>query len=115
MKRGDIVLVELPEPIGSPGNEQFGNRPALLIHADSTLSQVPVLMVVPFSAQLAAQRFPHTIVIQPSIQNGLSQPSVILVFQLRAIDRHRIKKVIGTLESQIMVLIESELKKLLAI
>ncbi len=113
MVRGDIVLVDLPRPAGSAGREQVGNRPALVIHSDTTSRTLSVIMIVPFTSKLNAQRFPHTILVQPSPANGLSYPSVLLVFQLRAIDRRRIQKTIGHLEAETMKSVDAEIKRLL--
>lgn len=113
MVRGDIVLVDLPRSVGGAGHEQVGNRPALVIHNDATSHTLSVVMIVPFTGKLNAQRFPHTILIQPSPANGLSCPSVLLVFQLRAIDRRRIRKTIGHLEAETLKLVDTEMKHLL--
>lgn len=113
MVRGDIVLVDLPHPASGTGHEQVGNRPALIVHNDATSSTLSVIMIVPFTGKLSAQRFPHTIPVQPSPANGLSCPSVLLVFQLRAIDRQRMLKTIGHLEAETMELVEAEMKRLL--
>jgi len=72
-------------------------------------------MIVPMTSNLRAQSFSHTILVQPSAQNGLSMPSVLLVFQLRAIDKRRIRKTLGTLETAIMEQVNAEMKKLLGI
>ena len=115
MSRGDIVFVELPQPKGSTGHEQIGLRPALIVHDDVTSQFLPVIIIIPFTAKPSAQRFPHTILIHPSSQNGLSNPSVLLVFQLRAVDRARIKNTIGVLESNLMQLVDNELRRLLGL
>jgi mRNA interferase MazF len=80
MKRGDIVLVNLPQAADGAGHEQVGTRPALIVHDDATSDTLSVVMIVPFTSNLNAQRFPHTILVQPSKANGLSMPSVLLVF-----------------------------------
>lgn len=114
MKRGDVILVELPQADTS-GHEQEGIRPALVVHDDATSSQLSVIMIVPMTSNLRAKSFSHTILIQPSSQNGLSMPSVLLIFQLRAIDKRRIKRTIGTLEISIMEQVDAEMKKLLGL
>lgn len=113
MVRGDIVLVDLPRPAAGAGHEQVGNRPALIVHSDKTHRTLSVIMIVPFTGRLSAQRFSHTILVQPSTTNGLSCPSVLLVFQLRAIDRRRILSTIGHLEAETMELVGAEMKSLL--
>lgn len=92
MKRGDIVLVNLPQTADGAGHEQVGTRPALIVHDDATSETLSVVMIVPFTSNLKAQRFPHTIVVEPTEENGLTVQSVLLVFQLRAIDRQRVTK-----------------------
>ena len=114
MKRGDIILVELPQADTS-GHEQTGSRPALVVHDDATSGNLSVVMIVPMTSNLKLQNYAHTILIEPSRQNGLSMPSVLLVFQLRAIDKRRIIKTLGSLEAPIMEQVNSELKKLLGI
>ncbi len=115
MQRGDLVLVNLPQVAGASGHEQIGSRPALVVHDDATSADLSVIMIVPMTSNLTAKNFPHTILIQPSKQNGLNTPSVILIFQLRAIDKRRIVKKLGTIETQVMNQVNEELKKLLGI
>jgi mRNA-degrading endonuclease toxin of MazEF toxin-antitoxin module len=72
MNRGDIVLVNLPAPDSGSGYEEMGNRPALVVHNDATSGVLSVVMIVPFTSKMGAQRFPHAVVVQPSAANGLS-------------------------------------------
>jgi mRNA interferase MazF len=115
MQRGDVILVHLPQPKSGEGHEQVGTRPALLVHDDSTSETLSVIMIVPLTSNLKAQRFPHTIFIPASSENGLSVPSVLLVFQLRAIDRQRVIKKIGHLEENLMVHVNAEMKNMLGL
>lgn len=115
MKRGDIVFVNLPQTSDSAGHEQVGTRPALVVHEDTTTDTLSVIMIVPFTSNIKAQQFPHTILIQPSKENGLKVPSVLLVFQLRAIDKHRIGKRLGHLEDDVMEKVSQEMKSLLGL
>jgi mRNA interferase MazF len=52
-------------------------------------------------------RFTETVLIQPTAENGLSQASVAVVFQLRAIGRSRVQEQIGSIG-------EMELREMLA-
>jgi mRNA interferase MazF len=116
MKRGDIVLVNLPQTAeDSAGHEQVGTRPALIVHDDATNDTLSVIMIVPFTSNLKAKKFPHTIIVEPSEENGLSMQSVLLVFQLRAIDRQRITKKIGHLEKELIEKVNKEMKDLLGL
>jgi mRNA interferase MazF len=70
-------------------------------------------MIIPLTGRLSALRFPHTIQVEPSEENGLTQPSVLLVFQLRAIDRSRIVETIGHLEQHYLDLVDREMRYML--
>jgi mRNA interferase MazF len=115
VKRGDIVLVNLPQTADSAGHEQVGTRPALIVHDDVTSDTLSVIMIVPFTSNLKARRFPHTILVEPTEENGLTMQSVLLVFQLRAIDRQRITKTIGHLEDDLIEKVDHEMKGLLGL
>jgi mRNA interferase MazF len=108
MARGDILLVGLPE---SDKREEKGNRPAIAVQTDIAASLM--LMIVPVTSSLGALRFPFTIKIEPSEQNGLTLPSVAMVFQLRAIDRKRIIQKIGELELQYLNQVDAEIWQML--
>jgi mRNA interferase MazF len=76
MARGDVLLVGLPE---SNRREEQGNRPAIAVQNDVATS--PMLMIVPVTSSLGALRFSFTVKIEPSNFNGLTLPSVAMVFQ----------------------------------
>lgn len=115
MKRGDIVLVNLPQSADGAGHEQMGTRPALVVQNDASDESLSVIMIVPFTSNLKAQRFLHTVLIEPSKENGLTVPSILLVFQLRAIDKKRVAKKIGRLEIKLMGKVDQEIKDLLGL
>ena len=75
--------------------------------------EVGVVMIVPFTSNLQALRFTHTINVHPTDGNGLIQESVALVFQLRAIDQKRLKKKIGSLEQKSLNKIDTMIKDIL--
>ena len=115
MARGDILTVSLHVPSGSAGHEQVGLGSAIVVQTDITDSRLPTTVIVPMTAKLTALRFPHTIQIDPSSQNGLAKPSVLLVFQLRAIDKGRLGRKLGRLEQQHMKQLETEVQHLLGL
>lgn len=91
---GDIYTVEIPP---SDGDEQQGSRTAIVVQASQFENQVPTVLTVPLTSQLAAQAFPGTFLIHPDSENGLTITSVALVFQLCAIDKRGLKDGIGRL------------------
>jgi mRNA interferase MazF len=104
--KGEIWLVELPS---ANGHEQSGMRPVILL-ADT---EAKISIVIPCTSNVQALRFPHTLEIEPSKDNGLTKVSIALVFQIRAIDRKRLKKRIGHLEKVKLEEIDSFLRKLI--
>jgi len=113
MGRGDVVRVQLPGPANSPGHEQTGTRPALVVHSDTASGSGLVVMIIPFTSKLKAQRFAHTLVVQPSSSNGPTATSVLLVQQLRAIDTRRITTTLERLDHQTMAQVDAEMRRLL--
>lgn len=110
MDIGDIYSIEIPP---SNGHEQAGMRPAIIVQAPGFEKQLPTVLIVPLTSQLAAQFFPGTFLISPDSENGLTMPSVALVFQLRAIDKRRLRRKIGRLNAQPLAELHQQLKALM--
>ncbi len=108
MARGDVILVSLPE---SEGREQSGRRPAVAIQTD--IAGEPMSMIAPITSNLAALRYTFSVRVEPSSENGLTMPSVVMVFQMRAIDKARIIRKIGRLSSEDLVRIDAEIWRML--
>lgn len=96
MDIGDIYSIEIPP---NNGHEQAGLRPAIIVQALRFEKQLPTVLVVPLTSQLGAQAFPGTFLIHPDAENGLTMASVVLVFQLRAIDKRRLRRKLGRLSA----------------
>ena len=110
MTIGEIHWVELPD---TGGREQAGRRPAIVIQNDDYAGSLQTVLVIPLSTAMAALRFPGTAQIKAEKKSGLRTDSVALVFQLRAIDRGRIKEKIGVVSESELVDVRLELAKLL--
>jgi mRNA-degrading endonuclease toxin of MazEF toxin-antitoxin module len=115
MKRGDIVRAQLPRPAGSPGREQFGTRPAVVVQDESKAPNLSTVVVVPLTSRMSAARFAGSFVVQPSAANGLSVASVVLTHQVRALDRARIEGVIGAMSDPDMSRLDTQMKSLLGL
>ena len=109
MSVGDIHWVDLPV---ANGREQRGRRPAVVLQDDDYGGDLPVVLVVPLTTARATMRFAGTTLIRPTAANGLRQASVALVFQIRAIDRRRIREHIGTVSAEVLNAMYEELGKL---
>lgn len=114
MAKGDVVFIDIPQPAGSAGHEQTGLRPGIIMSVDGS----PVhrlITVIPLTSKLRAERFRYTIRIEPTKENGLSVPSIALVFQLSSYDQSRIVRVIGRLEQEYLIRIDAMLKDMLGL
>ena len=109
MTVGDIHWVDLP---AEDGREQRGRRPAVILQDEEYGGGLPVVLVVPLTTARSAMRFAGAALIRPTPENGLRQASVALVFQLRAIDRRRIRGRLGGLGATELHEILGELDKL---
>lgn len=108
MARGDVLLVSLPD---SNRREEKGNRPAIAVQTD--VANSPMLMVVPITSSLGALRFSFVVRIEPSEQNGLTLPSVAMIFQMRAINLRRIMRKMGELEAEFLTQVDAEIWRML--
>jgi len=108
MKKGEIWVVNMGS---TDGHEQEGTRPAVVI-ADVVGS---VITVIPCTSNLESLRFPFTLAVEPSSKNGLAKMSVAVVFQLRAIDKSKLKNKIGVLDKKAVKSINVLMKKMLGL
>lgn len=111
MQEGDIYLVEIPL---SSGHEQAGLRPAIIVQALGS-EKLPTVLIVPLTSKLKAAEFPFTFIIEPNQFNNLDAASVALVFQLRAIDKKRLKNKIGKIEWAKLELLKQNLKEIMGL
>jgi mRNA interferase MazF len=112
MQRGEIWIVGLPF---SSEREQSGERPAVVLQDAVYGQKSPLVLITLLTSQQSALRFPGTVLVQPSSPNGLSLPSVAMVFQARALDRVRFKRKVGDLEAAYLQAILDELQRLVGL
>ncbi|MCH8014412.1 MAG: type II toxin-antitoxin system PemK/MazF family toxin [Candidatus Dadabacteria bacterium] len=84
-------------------------RPSIVLSE----TEANITIIIPFTLNLQALRFPSTIEIKPSEQNGLTDISVALVFHMRAIDNKRMIRKIGVLEESTLKEVDTMLRKIL--
>lgn len=111
MQEGDIYLVEIP---ASNGHEQAGFRPAIIIQS-SDIEKLPTVLVIPLTSKIKAVGFPFTLLIEPDGKNNLDIVSVALLFQLRAIDKKRIKNKLGKISSSKLKHIKQKICELMGL
>jgi mRNA interferase MazF len=96
----------------APGHTQSGERPAIILQELVFNNSLPTTLIVPLTSKLAAARFDGTVVIQPDQHNGLTAPSVALVFQMRTLDQRNCLRLMGTVDAVTLDQIFAELDRL---
>ena len=109
MQRGEVWKVDIPF---TPGHAQAGQRPAVIVQDNPFMVTLPTVLIVPFTGSQRATRFPGTLLVQPDGQNGLTVPSVALVFQMRVLDQSHCLQRLGVLDAAIPDQLFAELDKL---
>ena len=97
VRRGDIFYADLSPVVGS---EQGGTRPVLIIQNDIGNRYSPTIIVCAVTSQLTKAKLPTHIEIKQG-QFGLAKDSVILLEQIRTLDKKRLKTKIGTVDSSV--------------
>lgn len=96
IKRGELYYADLSPVVGS---EQGGVRPVLIIQNDIGNRFSPTIIAAAITSQLSKAKLPTHIAIMGE-KYGLSKDSVILLEQIRTIDKRRLKEKIGDLDSE---------------
>jgi mRNA interferase MazF len=98
VKRGDIYYADLSPVVGS---EQGGMRPVLIVQNDTGNRHSPTVIAAAITSQIGKARLPTHI--ELSARNyGLSRDSVILLEQIRTIDKSRLRERMGKLDTTTM-------------
>ena len=98
VKRGDIYYADLSPVVGS---EQGGVRPVLIVQNNVGNKFSPTVIAAAITSQINKAKMPTHIEIDAD-DYGLSKDSVILLEQVRTIDKRRLKERIGHLNDHLM-------------
>ncbi len=105
VKRGDIFYADLGPVIGS---EQDGIRPVLIIQNDIGNKYSPTVIALAITTKTKANIPTHIPIEKES--SGLKKDSIILVEQIRTIDKARLIEKVGHLDKDIMEDVKRALK-----
>lgn len=97
IKRGDIYYADLSPVVGS---EQGGVRPVLIVQNDIGNKYSPTVIAAAITSQTGKARLPTHIDVMATA--GLAKDSVILLEQIRTIDKRRLKEKMGHLDENVM-------------
>ena len=106
IKRGDIFYADLRPVVGS---EQGGVRPALIIQNDIGNKHSPPVICAAITSKMNKAKLPTHIEIEASAY-GIMRDSVILLEQLRTIDKRRLKDKICHLNKEQLASVDEALK-----
>jgi len=98
IKRGDIFYADLSPVIGS---EQGGVRPVLVIQNDVGNKYSPTIIIAAITSQINKAKLPTHIEINAS-EYGLTKDSVVLLEQIRTIDKKRLREKVGHFDEEMM-------------
>ena len=98
VRRGDIYYADLSPVVGS---EQGGLRPVLIIQNDVGNRYSPTVIAAAITSRMGKTRLPtHIDVFADKV--GLAKDSVILLEQIRTLDKRRLKEKMGHLDDSLM-------------
>ncbi|NLY09707.1 MAG: type II toxin-antitoxin system PemK/MazF family toxin [Tissierellia bacterium] len=106
IRRGDLFYADLSPVVGS---EQGGVRPVVVIQNDIGNKYSPTTIVAAITSQKNKARLPTHVPVEPE-EYSLPKYSVILLEQVRTIDKTRLREKIGTLKQKTMYELERALK-----
>jgi len=98
VRRGDVYYAELNPVVGS---EQGGTRPVLVIQNDIGNQYSPTTVVAAITSQIQKAKLPTHVEVD-SRKAGLERDSVILLEQIRTIDKSRLRQKVAFLDEEIM-------------
>lgn len=105
IKRGEIYYADLSPVIGS---EQGGVRPVLIVQNDVGNKHSPTVIAAAITSQKEKSKLPTHIGINAT-SCGLSKDSIVLLEQIRTIDKKRLKERMGELDNSSMTQINNAL------
>ncbi len=105
VKRGDIYYADLSPVIGS---EQGGIRPVLIIQNDVGNKYSPTVIAAAITSQINKAKMPTHIELSAS-DYGLYKDSVILLEQIRTIDKKRLREKVAHLDKKLMKTVDEAL------
>ena len=96
IKRGDIFYADLSPVVGS---EQGGIRPVLIVQNNVGNRFSPTVIAAAITSQKSKANLPTHIQLRAN-DSGLSRDSVVLLEQIRTLDKRRLKEKMGTCRTQ---------------
>ena len=106
VKRGEIYYADLSPVVGS---EQGGLRPVLIVQNDVGNRHSPTVIAAAITSQKDKAHLPTHIAVQAD-RCGLTRDSIVLLEQIRTIDKRRVTGYIGRISEKEMERVETAMK-----
>jgi mRNA interferase MazF len=97
-RRGEVYLVSLDPTVGA---EIKKTRPAVVVQNDVANRRSPITIVAAVTAQFEEPLYPTEVPVRAP-EGGLTTDSVVLLNQIRSVDRRRLVRRLGSLKSETM-------------
>ena len=106
IKRGDIYYADLSPVVGS---EQGGLRPVLIVQNDVGNRYSPTVIAAAITSKIGKTKLPTHIDVTGD-GAGLAKDSIILLEQIRTLDKKRLKEKLGHLDDETMTSVNSAIE-----
>ena len=106
IKRGDIFYVDL-NPI--KGSEQAGRRPVIIIQNNVGNEMSPTVIIAPLTTKKFSKEYPTNVHIKKGTAS-LKEDSIILLSQIRTIDKNRLERKIGVISGEFLNKVDEAIK-----
>ncbi len=106
ISRGDIFIVDLSPVIGS---EQGGERPGIVVQNNTGNKFSPTIIVAAISGKIKKPKLPTHIAVSKG-NYGLLKDSVVMLEQVRTVDRKRLLYKVGHADAEFMKKVDKALK-----
>ncbi len=105
VRRGEVYIVELDPTRGA---ELKKTRPSVIIQNDIDNRYSPLTIIAPITSKFDSKVYPTQVLIQAP-EGGLKTDSIVLLNQIRTVDKRRLGRRLGTLHPATMLLLNDAL------
>ena len=103
IRRGDIFYADLSPVVGS---EQGGIRPVLIVQNDTGNRHSPTVIAAAITSRMGKAKLPTHIALTAQA-TGLPKESVVLLEQIRTLDKRRLREHAGRVEGDVMAQVDA--------
>ncbi len=107
IEKGDVFFCNLDPTFG---HEQSGKRPVVVVQTNAANDKLNTVMVAPLTSNLKARGYLLTVFVSAQ-NNGLAKDSVLLLFQVRTLDKRRLERKVAHLDDATMAQVDQALRR----